>query len=81
MQMLDLIDRKSVLKTLENSGVLSDFAKFLIERQPAVNAVPVVIRCKDCRAYKLKNGTYWCTLYGVRMNSDDFCSYGNRKDG
>ena len=51
MQMPDLIDRNAMLKTLENSGVLGEFAKYLIKKQPAVDAVEVV-RCKDCKHYK-----------------------------
>ena len=37
-------------------------------------AVPVV-RCKDCRKFK----TYACRM--VASGYDDFCSYGERKDG
>lgn len=37
-------------------------------------AVPVV-RCKDCRKFK----TYSCRM--VASGYDDFCSYGERKDG
>ena len=39
-----------------------------------VDAVPVV-RCKDCRKFK----TYSCRM--VASGYDDFCSYGERKDG
>lgn len=39
-----------------------------------VDAVPVV-RCRDCRKFK----TYGCRM--VASGYDDFCSYGERKDG
>ena len=49
-----------------------------------VDAVPVV-RCKDCKHYEIhkpkvlenceRNG------YIIPMKPDDFCSYGERKDG
>jgi hypothetical protein len=39
-----------------------------------VDAVPVV-RCKDCRKFK----TYACRM--VASGYDDFCSYGERKEG
>ena len=39
-----------------------------------VDAVPVV-RCRDCRKFK----TYGCRM--VASGYDDFCSYGERKEG
>lgn len=41
---------------------------------PTVDAVPVV-RCRDCRKFK----TYGCRM--VASGYDDFCSYGERKEG
>ena len=45
-----------------------------IEAAPTVDAVPVV-RCRDCRNFK----TYNCRM--VASGYDDFCSYGERKEG
>ena len=45
-----------------------------IEAAPTVDAVPVV-RCRDCRNFK----TYVCRM--VASGYDDFCSYGERKEG
>lgn len=45
-----------------------------IDKAPTVDAVPVV-RCRDCRKFK----TYGCRM--VASGYDDFCSYGERKDG
>ena len=55
-----------------------------IKNAPTVDAVPVV-RCKDCKHYEIhkpkvlenceRNG------YIIPMKPDDFCSYGERKDG
>ena len=45
-----------------------------IEAAPTVDAVPVV-RCRDCRNFK----TYGCRM--VASGYDDFCSYGERKEG
>lgn len=50
----------------------------VIERAPAVDAVPVV-RCKDC-----KNKGMCCHhngRYVGQFDDDDFCSYGERKGG
>lgn len=44
------------------------------EQLPTVDAVPVV-RCRDCRKFK----TYGCRM--VASGYDDFCSYGERKEG
>lgn len=46
----------------------------VIRQMPTVDAVPVV-RCRDCRKFK----TYGCRM--VASGYDDFCSYGERKDG
>ena len=65
-----------------------------IEQAPTIDAVPVV-RCKDCKHSELEffvdNGTiriekYKCGNHlGMGMaqevNADDFCSYGERKEG
>lgn len=44
------------------------------EHLPTVDA-EVVVRCKDCLKFK----TYACRM--VASGYDDFCSYGERKDG
>lgn len=56
---------------------------------PTADVVPVV-RCKDCKWFVDNNGGEW---YGCKMfqvvritpedapKPDDFCSYGERKDG
>ena len=49
-------------------------AEQLLDEIPAADVVPVV-RCKDCRKFK----TYACRM--VASGYDDFCSYGERKDG
>ena len=62
-----------------------EFVRFL-KKQPTVDAVPVV-RCKDCvngRVFANKQGAEYvdCVLddYSVRK-PDEFCSYGERKEG
>lgn len=55
---------------------------------PTVDAVPVV-RCKDCNHYKpqkksahLENRANYCNrVVTIKVQPDDFCSYGERKDG
>ena len=54
-----------------------------IKIAPTVNAVPVV-RCKDCerrnKSADLTN-TVYCPWLKLSMRKEDFCSYGERKEG
>ena len=50
-----------------------------IGKLPAADVAPVT-RCKDCRSYN-KPKTGWCEVHLDREHPDDFCSYGERKDG
>ena len=54
-----------------------------IEQAPTVDAVPVV-RCRECKHCDPEN--YHCdhpmsTAAPLRRKPDDFCSYGERKEG
>jgi hypothetical protein len=48
-----------------------------------------VVRCKDCKHYQLRkpypsyNATVksCCRSANIRVNEDDFCSYGERREG
>ena len=56
----------------------------MIKTAPTVDAVPVV-RCRECKHRKYDDifGTLWCNRDSCtkRVKPDDFCSYGERKDG
>ena len=54
-----------------------------LDRQPTIDAVPVV-RCKDCDKSEPSNvwaGWIFCRANKVHQKDDNFCSYGERKDG
>ena len=54
-----------------------------IKEAPAVDAV-IPVRCKDCKHYRknIENDTYCSSVNGLTdPQEDDFCSYGERKDG
>lgn len=57
----------------------------IVERQPEADVVEVV-RCGECAKYQVIK-TQTCTIAGCRRtgftscNPDDYCSYGERKDG
>ena len=68
----------------------------LIEKAPTIDAVPVV-RCRECKHFRHYGKTslfingknikaVWCQRRisydeEYRMTADDFCSYGERKEG
>jgi hypothetical protein len=59
----------------------------IVSKAPTIDAVPVV-RCKDCRYYRknelgvmLCYNDFWNDAYAVHTNADDFCSFGEWKDG
>ena len=48
------------------------------------NGVVPVVRCRDCKHFKrnLENDTYCSSVNGLTdPQDDDFCSYGERKEG
>ena len=58
-----------------------EFVHFL-KKQKTVDAVPVV-RCRDCKYHKdtsVRENKH-CSLTGNPVEYDDFCSYGERKEG
>lgn len=67
-----------------NAYHLTNYATLILREAPTVDAVEVV-RCRDCKYWG--SGKYcesYCNRYGNMMtdiNPDDFCSYGERKDG
>lgn len=56
----------------------------LLHQQPTADVVEVV-RCKYCKHYEIHKPsvTLNCEREGrlIPMNPDDFCSYGEKKDG
>lgn len=66
------------LKWLVNFAAHSKIQK-LIADTPTVDAVPVV-RCRNCRSYN-KPKTGWCEVHLESEHPDDYCSYGERKEG
>ena len=59
----------------------------VIRQMPTVDAVPVVrcMGCKHCKEATDHEGRgFFCAIWGRgwhRVQPDDFCSYGERKDG
>lgn len=61
-------------------------ALVMLNEEPIADVAPVV-RCKDCkyRIYKDMGEEIGeiggCALFNCAMTNDDFCSYGEKKDG
>ena len=67
------IAKLTALEVTDRNATMTS-AKRSLADMPAADVAPVV-RCKDCRKFK----TYACRM--VASGYDDFCSYGERKDG
>lgn len=65
-------------------GVIDAFDAFYdaLQDAPTVDAVEVV-RCKDCKHYKPEEYECGCDFAGglPYVKADDYCSYGERKEG
>ena len=89
--MARLIDADRAIEIVRSQGVahpnayhLTNYATLILREAPTVDAVEVV-QCKDCKHYEIhkpkvlenceRNG------YIIPMKPDDFCSYGERKEG
>ena len=85
MRLIDadaLMDR--VCANLRDGDVLDRIPPCFVDNAPTVNAV-VVTRCEDCehkeRATVNGKGFLICPASGMEITPDDFCSYGEPKEG
>ena len=86
-----LIDSDALWKRLDNepwfdNADRDEIALPIVNAEPTVDA-EVVVRCKDCkyRIYKDMGEEIGeiggCALFNCAMTNDDFCSYGEKKEG
>ena len=84
-----LIDADRALEIVRNQGIahpnayhLTNYATLILREAPTVDAVEVV-RCRECKYHEDTNvaGFKHCCLIGKTVRYNDFCSYGERKDG
>ena len=83
-----LIDANALISYIDECSQESRFrvyygyAKSFIDDAPTVDAVEVV-RCRDCKYHEDTHviGFEHCCLYGLTMRYNDFCSYGEQKEG
>ena len=85
-----LIDANAFLKDILTAGIgktIIEYSEsdigYMIRKRPTVDAVEVV-RCKDCNHCDPENyhcDHYMGTVVPLSRKPDDFCSYGERKEG
>ena len=70
MRLIDA-DKLNLLLGISDRDI---YAKYMLDKMPTIDAVPVV-RCKDCK-HRFKDS--WCEY----VDDDNFyCAYGERKEG
>ena len=84
-----LIDADRAIEIVHNQGIahpnayhLTNYATLILREAPTVDAVPVV-RCRECKYHEDTSITEYehCCLIGKTVRYNDFCSYGERKEG
>lgn len=85
--MAEYIEREAAIRVLNGQSSLTMTRSSLIDsisKLPAADVAPVV-RCKDCKYWQDNNDGYpheecrWG--HGETPDANDFCSYGERKEG
>ena len=79
MRLIDA-DKLNLLLGISDRDI---YAKYMLDRMPTIDAVSVV-RCRECKHCDPEN--YHCdhpmgTAAPLRRKPDDFCSYGELKEG
>ena len=84
-----LIDADRALEIVRDQGIahpnayhLTNYATLILREAPTVDAVEVV-RCRECKYHEDTSITEYehCCLIGKTVRYNDFCSYGERKEG
>ena len=85
-----LIDANRALEIVRDQGIahpnayhLTNYATLILREAPTVDAVEVV-RCRECKHCDPENhhcDHHMGTAAPLRRKPDDFCSYGERKEG
>lgn len=95
--MAEYIERKKLEEAFDNAdpdicesypdgysdwGFGRENVRDVIKGVPAADVAPVV-RCKDCKHYEPEEYEFGCVFAGglSYVKADDYCSYGERKDG
>lgn len=79
--MAEYIEREAFLDYMKGTSRYFN-VKFDIENFPAADVAPVV-RCENCTSGIMSDDNKYiiCCRLGVGMELDDFCSYGEGRNG
>ena len=84
--MYDLISRKALLEKAWEADTQCGYVQVVdvgdIEDAPTIDPVHAAgaCYCRECRNYN-KPRLEWCSHHMDRENPDDFCSYGQLREG
>ena len=89
--MNEYIEKDFVLYTVQHFGSMLTWSKEdtlaeierVVKREKPIGDVVCVVRCKDCKHFiKEEHGCdHHGYYYHVHVKDDDFCSYGERREG
>ena len=90
----DVVPRELLTEEVQKCAQINEGAVMLakklndtLEELARYKDVAPVVRCKDCKHHQImenkKSFMYWhnCKFWCADISEDDFCSYGERKDG
>ena len=79
MRLIDA-DKLNLLLGISDRDI---YAKYMLDKMPTIDAVSVV-RCRECKHCDPENhhcDHHMSTAAPLKRKPDDFCSYGERKNG
>ena len=76
-----------LLNVAVGDGNITDNEVKIVADYLLTNDVVPVVRCKDCKYYKAQKQSvnwknkkkYCCRVVALKVNENDYCSYGERK--
>ena len=75
--MAEYIEREAYIRIVKDIPMWGSVAAMMADAIPAADVVPVVL-CKDCIHWDAEG--CGCSLF-LEFGENDFCSYGERKEG
>ena len=64
--------KKEIKQDIADNGLTERYVFYRINEAPTID----IVRCKECY---MCDEEMWCSFHDSIMESDDFCSYGERE--
>ena len=81
MRLGDLDAVVDLINSYKTGSIAKTELLWSLSQHPTIDAAPVV-RCGECIHYEpCEAGKDFCCFHAIGIVKDDFCSYGERKDG